>query len=78
MKISTERLKQIIKEEFENINNDELILERGPQIIEAFQPLRDLYNMADDADKEQVENNMIEVFNNIIKSWREERSESGY
>ena len=85
MKISTERLKQIIQEELANDvdENTLILLEQGPQIIEAFQPIIDLYNTADDADKEQVENDMVKVFKNIIRDWRRGREnpdawKSGY
>ena len=83
MKLTKSQLEKIIKEEVNNINKGELLLEHGPQVIKAFQPIIDLYDMANDEDKEQLENNMIEVFKNIVKDWRQNREnpdawKSGY
>jgi len=78
MKISTERLKQLIREELAHAANADVLLEKGPQISAALQPVIDLYNEAAPEDKKQLEDNLIETFKNIVQSWRDERSESGY
>ena len=83
MKLTKSQLEKIIKEEISNINENNLLLEQGPQVIQAFQPIIDLYDMANDEDKEQIENSMIEVFKNIVKAWRRDREDpdawkSGY
>jgi len=84
MKISTERLKQIIQEELARTSSDnELLLERGPQISAAFQPLRALYEEASPEQREDLENNIIDVFKNMINEWRQTREnpdawKSGY
>tara|TARA_Y100000296_G_C4994092_1_gene166863 strand:+ start:40 stop:315 length:276 start_codon:yes stop_codon:yes gene_type:complete len=78
MKISTKRLKEIIQEELANdVDKDVLILlEYGSQVLEALQPIKDLYEGAKDiGTEEQTEKNMIEVFTNIVRAWRSERGD---
>ena len=72
MKISIERLKQIIKEE---------LLREGSDILEAFQPVINLYNKAKEAPEatneqlEQLENQMISFWDVTIKQWRQDRED---
>jgi len=78
MKLTKSQLKQIIKEELANdVDKDVLILlEYGSQVLEAFQPIKNLYVGAKDIGKEeQTEKNMIEVFTNIVQTWRLERGD---
>jgi len=76
MKISTERLKQIIQEELANDDDVIILLERdvGPSVYPAFKAVRDLYNEATTNEaKKKIEDDIIYVINNIIDSWRLER-----
>ena len=76
MKISTERLKQIIQEELANDDDVIILLERdvGPSVYPAFKAVRDLYNEATTNEaKKKIEDDSIYVINNIIDSWRLER-----
>ena len=77
MKLTKSQLKQIIKEELENIN--EHILERsvGPSVYPAFKAVRDLYGEAETNKlKKKIEDDIIYFFNNMIQTWREERNAS--
>ena len=78
MKITKSQLTELIKEELE------VLTEASAAIRALFHPMEKMYDAAPTPEaKEQLENNIIMVFENIIKSWREGREnpdawKSGY
>jgi hypothetical protein len=78
MKLTKSQLTQMIKEELE------VLTEASAAIRALFNPMEEMYDSAPTPEaKEQLENNIIMVFKNIIKSWREGREspdawKSGY